>query len=129
MKFAIDCDGTATRYPDIFVALGRALRATGHTVYILTGIPLSVFNGIRKDNYLHLSDTSWYDAVLTSDLYNAQERILVADVLSGALDNHELVGIFKRRICSEYGIAVLFDDDVDNVRKRGYVPVFGVAKQ
>lgn len=127
MNFSIDCDGTATKYPALFVTLGRALRAQGHRVYILTGIPLSVFNTKRMQKYPHLSDTSWYDEVLTSDLYNDNERVLAMKVISGEMDNHELVGIFKRRICADAGISLHFDDDVGNVRRVGSVPVFGVS--
>lgn len=129
MIFAFDCDGTVTRYPEIFVQLGRSLRLSGHRVCILTGIPLSVFNGARKEKYPHLNDTSWYDDVLTSDLYNGEERLLAQRVVCGEMDNHDLVGIFKRRLCNEMGVSVLFDDDIEHVRALGGVPVFGVAKQ
>jgi len=129
MIFSIDCDGTATRYPELFVALGRALREAGHTVFVLTGIPFSVFESQRKVKYPHFQDHSWYDSVLTSDDYNRDERELAKSVVSGDLDNHILVGIFKRRICKELGICLHFDDDVDNVRADNEVPVFGVARQ
>lgn len=129
MRFSFDLDGTATRYPELFVELGRALRAAGHRVYILTGIPLSVFEGKRKENHPHLSDGSWYDEVLTCDLYNDSERRLAQEVTAGRLDNHVLVGIYKRRLCSERGISLHFDNDVEHVRAKGGVPVFGVAKQ
>lgn len=129
MNFAIDCDGTATRYPEIFVEIGRSLRGSGHKVYILTGIDTKTFDGVRKNKYPHLCDTSWYDTVLTSDLYNESERRIAADVISGTFDNHILVGMFKRRICREMEISLLFDDDVEHVRRTGEVPVFGVAKQ
>lgn len=128
MKFAFDVDGTITRHPDIFVAMGKAFKAAGHTVYILTGIPMAHFEGPRKDKYPCLRDTSWYDRVLTSDMYNADERKQANEVVAGRLDNHVLVGIFKQRIARELGISVLFDDDVEHVRVRGGVPVFGVAK-
>jgi len=128
MKVSIDCDGTATRYPEVFVALGQALRAAGHEVFILTGIPRAVFESNRKSKYPHLADPSWYNEVLTCDLYNENERRLAVEVIAGRLDNHVLVGIFKRRICGEMGIAVHFDDDVEHVRCAGGVPVFGVAR-
>lgn len=129
MKFAIDCDGTATRYPDIFVALGKSLLAAGHEVYVLTGIDQGAWEFNRKTRYPHLADHSWYTDVLTSNLYNDEERSLASLVIEGRMDNHVLVGIFKRRICRERGISVLFDDDVQHVRMDGEVPVFGVAKQ
>lgn len=129
MKFAIDCDGTSTRYPDLFVAIGRALRQAGHQVYILTGIDMGTFVGKRVPKYECFKDASWYDEVWTSDLYNDAERRLAAEVVSGRLDNHVLVGIFKRRICAEREVSLLFDDDVEHVRAKGGVPVFGVARQ
>lgn len=129
MKFAIDCDGTATRYPELFVAIGSALRAAGHDVVILTGINMRTFVNNRVVKYPHFRDASWYGEVWTSDLYNEDERKLSAEVIAGELDNHVLVGIFKRRICAERGVALLFDDDVEHVREVGSVPVFGVAKQ
>jgi hypothetical protein len=129
MKVSIDCDGTATRLPDFFVALGRALRKSGHQVYILTGIARSVFDSKRKRKYPHLADESWYDDVWTCDLYNDEERRMAAKVLCGEMDNHELVGQFKRRICREQGVAAHFDNDPEHVRRPGEVPVLGVKKQ
>lgn len=129
MRFAVDCDGTLTRYPDLFVAIGRALKQAGHEVHILTGIDLATFVGKRVPKYECLRDTSWYDEVWTSGLYNENERRLAAEVVAGRLDNHVLVGIFKRRMCAERGVSLLFDDDVEHVRAKGGVPVFGVAKQ
>jgi hypothetical protein len=129
MKFAIDCDGTITRYPELFVVIGRALKQAGHEVFILTGIDMSTFVNKRVPKYGVFRDVGWYDEVLTSDLYNDNERRLAVEVIAGRLDNHVLVGIFKRRICSEKGIALLFDDDVEHVRAKGDVPVFGVAGQ
>jgi hypothetical protein len=125
--FAFDCDGTATKYPEIFVAMGRALKAEGHRVVILTGIDMATFNSRRKAKYPHLADSSWYDQVITADSYNDDERKLAVEVIAGRLDNHVLVGIYKRRVCAELGVGVLFDDDVTHVRARGAVPVFGVA--
>lgn len=130
MKFAFDCDGTITRYPELFITLGRALRRDGHKVYILTGIPRSVLLGRRSEKYPFIKDTGdWYDTAITSDDYNSEERNLALDVQSGKLDNHVLVGIFKRRICREHNISLLFDDDIGHVRREGEVPVFGVARQ
>lgn len=129
MRFAIDCDGTATRYPELFVAIGSALRAAGHEVVILTGIDMGTFVNNRVGRYPHLRNAGWYDEVWTSDLYNEHERKLAVEVIDGQLDNHALVGIFKRRICAERGVSLLFDDDVEHVRAVGGVPVFGVAKQ
>lgn len=128
MRVSFDLDGTVTAYPSIFVDLGSALRAAGHKVYILTGIDMATFNGRRKEKYPCLSCEGWYDEVLTSDLYNSDERRLAQLVIQGRLDNHVLVGVFKQRICAELGISVHFDDDVAHVRtSKGGVPVFGVS--
>lgn len=128
MRVSFDLDGTITKHPEVFVVLGASLRNAGHQVYILTGIDRATFESSRKAKYPCLSLAGWYDEVITSDTYNAEERALAAKVIAGEMDNHVLVGMFKRRVCAAYGISVHFDDDVDNVRgtKRD-VPVFGVA--
>lgn len=129
MIFTFDLDGTITRYPELFVILGQSLRAAGHEVHILTGIDRGTFDAVRKAKHPCLSQEGWYDDVITSDNYNGDERTLAAKVMAGDMDNHELVGIFKRRVCAELGVALHFDDDTDNVRADGAVPVFGVARQ
>lgn len=127
MRIAIDCDGTATKYPDFFVALGRAMRASGHRVYVITGIPREVYAGKRAAKHPHLLDTSWYDALYTSDDYNEKERDLARKVVAGEMDNVILVGMFKQRICEELGVSVMFDDRAAQQRHLGKVPIFEVA--
>lgn len=129
MRFSFDLDGTVTRYPEIFQALGRSLKSDGHEVFILTGVSLGTFRGKRSSKYRFLEDHSWYDEVITSSNYNNEEMALAAKVIDGVLDNHVLVRIFKRRVCGELNISCHFDDDVAHVRSKGAVPVFGVAKQ
>lgn len=127
MKVAIDCDGTATKYPDFFVNLGRALKVAGHQVYVVTGIPRSVYFGKRLIKHPHLADDSWYNAVYTSDNYNENERELAKKVLAGEMDNVTLVGMFKQRICEELGVCVMFDDRATQQRSLGKIPMFEVA--
>lgn len=127
MVFTFDIDGTSAKYPEIFMALGHALKSAGHEVHLLTGIDMGTFNTKRKEKYPHFRDTTWYDRVITTAQYNNDERRLVPLVMDGRLDNHILVGIFKRRVCKELSVTLHFDDDVMNVRKDGAVPVFGVA--
>lgn len=126
MNFSFDLDGTITRHPEVFRALGQSLKAAGHKVYILTGIDLHTFNTKRKAKYPVLSFNDWYDEVITSDQYNVDERAFVPAVLNGKMDNHDLVGIFKRRVCVERNIACHFDDDIDHVRKGRFPLIVGV---
>jgi len=128
MNFSFDLDGTITCHPEVFQALGRALIAAGHSVVILTGIPRSYFDGIRKDKYPFLRDTSWYQEVITSDMYNDNEKSLANKVIEGKMDNRDLVGIYKRRVCKERDIAVHFDDDYEHVFAKDGVPVFGICR-
>lgn len=127
MNIAIDCDGTATKYPEFFVELGKLFLSAGHNVYIITGIPLSVFETKRKLKYPHLADTSWYNRVYTSDDYNENERELAKSVVEGILDNVSLVGMFKQRICKDLNVAVMFDDRATQQRQFGRIPMFEVA--
>jgi len=126
MRVSFDLDGTITKHPEFFVALGKALLAAGHTVYILTGIDLATFRGRRCEKYPCLLKVGWYSAVITADSYNDSERALAQLVVAGKMDNHILVGIFKRRVCAELDIAMHFDDDTTHVRLKGAVPVMGV---
>lgn len=128
MNFSFDLDGTITAHTAVFVAFGKALRAAGHRVTILTGIDLGTFHGRRTTKYPELADTSWYDDVVTADDYNANERALAAQVINGNLDNHILVGMFKRRICRERGIAAHFDDDISHVSPEPGTALFGVIR-
>ena len=128
--FAFDCDGTVTKFPIIFRAMGKALKADGHRVIIITGIPLSVFDKERKDKYAVLRDTSWYDEVYTSSDYNQGECLIAQFVKKKLINNELLVGMFKRRICAEQNVAVMFDDKaVIHRHIKGDTPIFCVNQR
>ncbi len=126
MKISFDLDETSAKYPDIFVAMGRAFKKVGHTVFILTACSRELFDGDRKNRYPHLRDESWYDDVIGHDNYNEDERNLQKEVDKGKFKHNTLVAIFKRRICRERGIAVHFDDDAEHIRQGCDTLIFGV---
>lgn len=126
MIFAIDCDGTFTRYPEIFVAIGKALMAAGHHVIMLTGNKLETMLTDRAVKYPLLTFEPWFDEMVTWDDSNDSERAALHDP-ENKLGARGVVAIFKQRICAERGVAVLFDDDVEHLRQVGNTPVFGVS--
>lgn len=121
MIIGIDIDGTITKYPELFMELGRVIKADGGNVYIITGLGRAGLID-RLDKYTWFKDTSWYDRIITTEEYNADERSLIGKVES----NEEIVGRFKQRICLELGIDVMFDDMASIHRKYGTTPVFEV---
>jgi hypothetical protein len=121
MNLGFDIDGTITKYPDFFIQLGRAWKSFGYKVYIITGLG---DDGLAKrlSKWPYLSDTSFYDEIITTSLYNSEERSLIGKTES----NEDVVGRFKQRICKEKNIAIMFDDMASIHRKYGDVPIFEV---
>lgn len=123
MKIAFDVDGVLTAHYPVLTEIGRAMRASGHEVYILTGNHLSTLHGDRADLLPDLADGhgDWYDEIITFEDHEP-ERGLIASF--GA---RSAVGQFKRRVARDKGINFLFDDDVAHVRKMDGVHVVGIS--
>ncbi len=121
MIIGIDIDGTITKYPEFFMELGRLVKASGGNVYIITGLGDSGLSQ-RMSKYSWFKDTTWYDRIITTSMYNDEERGLIGKVDS----NEEIVGRFKQRICKELGVDIMFDDMASIHRNFGKVPVFEV---
>jgi hypothetical protein len=122
MNIAIDCDGTATAYPDFFVKLGRAWKySKAGSVYILTGNRMSTMSD-RIAAFPFLADSSWYDCMITREKFTREEE----DLLSGDMPAREVVARFKQRIAKDYDISIIFDDDAALQRKYALVPAFEV---
>lgn len=123
MNLGIDIDGTLTAFPAFFVELGRAWRAKGWKVYLITGLGKRGVEERRK-KWTVLNDTSFYDAIIDTSLYNDDERALIGQ----EPDNELIVGRFKQRMCRELFVAIMFDDMAAKHRSFGDVPIFEVPK-
>lgn len=121
MNLGIDIDGTLTAHPDFFVRLGRLWRAQGDKVYLITGLGLSGVEK-RRVKWPVLNDTSFYDEIVTTAKYNAEERQLIGV----EPDNEKIVGRFKQRMCRELGVGIMFDDQALKHREFGDIPIFQV---
>jgi hypothetical protein len=121
MIIGIDIDGTITKYPELFIELGRLIKTSGGRVYIITGLGS---DGLaqRMSKYPWFQDKTWYDKIITTSFYNDEERKLIGKVQS----NEEIVGRFKQRVCRELGVDIMFDDMASIHRNFGKVPVFEV---
>jgi hypothetical protein len=121
MNLGIDIDGTASRYPEFFVTLGRRWREAGDKVFIITGLGLGGVES-RRGQFPFLDDQSWYDRIVTTAEYNDSERALIGKVES----NEFIVGRFKQRMCKELGVGIMFDDQALIHRAFGDIPIFEV---
>ena len=121
MNIGIDIDGTLTRYPEFFRTLGRLWRSQGYKVYLITGLGRSGVEQ-RRAQWPILDDTTFYDEIVDTSRYNAEERSLIGI----EPDNEKIVGRFKQRMCRELGVVVMFDDQAQIHRAFGSVPVFEV---
>jgi hypothetical protein len=117
MNIGIDIDGTLTRYPLFFRELGLSWRASGHKVYVITGLG----HASAVERLSQYAD-DWYDELIDTSQYNAFERSLIGKVAH----NEIIVGHFKQRICREKGVVVMFDDQASKHRICGSTPIFEV---
>lgn len=118
MNIGIDIDKTLAKYPKFFIELGRAWKARGHKVYIVTA---ATKNNAKK--LLSEYPADFYDGVITSGDYNEKESKLIY----AGVPNKIIWGVFKQRVCKEKKIVVLFDDLADIFNMLGKTPVFKVS--
>lgn len=124
MNIAIDLDGTLTAYPEFFVELGRAWRARGHRLYIITGLGhRSAVDRLQKVIDAH--GDGFYDALHDTAEYDDAERAMI-----GQEPNNEIiVGLFKQRLCRALNIRIMFDDMAAVHRPLGDTPIFEVPRK
>lgn len=91
LKIAIDLDGTAYRFPELFSEIMRGLQRAGHSVGILTGHSEkdAKFSDLRKLKSLGFPDPDFY--------HGSQD---------GDVDPH----VWKPKKVKKYKIDYLFDD-------------------
>lgn len=120
MNIAFDIDDTITKYPEFFMELGRAWKARGHKVYLITGLGTKgVLDRIEK--FWFLEKEGWYDELYTTAYYNQGERDLI-----GKVPNGEIIARFKHRMCNQLNVVILFDDMAQLFREFGTTPIFEV---
>lgn len=121
MNIAFDIDDTCSKYPEFFMELGRAWRARGHKVYLITGLGDKGLEE-RRAKFPFLNKLDWYDDLpYTTRFYNEEEKALI-----GKVPNGEIVAKFKHRMCNQLKVVVLFDDMASLFREFGTTPIFEV---
>lgn len=99
MKIGIDFDGTITENPEFFSRFARTLRHTD-MVYVISSCDK------RNESILHKTTEQKKMKLKKWDIpYN---KLLFA---------LEPIPVNKARICIKYGIDVMIDDDVRNLKK------------
>lgn len=121
MIIGIDIDGTFIPYRFFFSELCHLIREAGGKVYLITGLGKSGLKE-RMKKYVWLTDTTLYDGIYDTSLYNEEERALI-----GVEPNEHIVGRFKQRMCQQLGVQVMFDDQARIHRNFGIIPIFEVA--
>ena len=130
MTFAFDFDDTITAHPKFFTELGRQLLAGGNRVYILSGRTMAQLttNPLpdQKDTIPSISTIygeNWYSSVLSWDLRTPEED---ADT---QVSNQEKIGKFKQRICQQYKIDMLYDDQAPLISTLGKAKVIAITPE
>ena len=115
MKIAIDHDGTAMLYPEVYRPLIASLRKAGHHVGIITGRTAETQ---EKDvERLHRLGFR-LDFFWNSGEMNHEELDLIEKAEAGKLklDRDTVCCMWKARMCEERNVDLLVDDNADSIR-------------
>jgi ribonucleotide monophosphatase NagD (HAD superfamily) len=100
MRFAFDVDGVITEMPELFSAITSALKASGHSIIILTDFD-EAFRSYREDELKRLGIA--YDELIITP--------------------------HKERYFRDNNVDYAFDDDPEYYKDLRVLPFFGFGKR